>query len=391
VKSFDLVLVVGYFRSATAYLSIIRHLSPGLRIGVIQANADTALKEKTGSAEALFMELCVRFGAEAIEGDVPVRTKMLIVQQFPYAEHVVASINARVHADARAGLMTLSMAGVEHHDRFLAQFGITKLYVPSRRLMEFLVERRQAASRYEGLEIVEIGLPYRDYPIFPEFEVDYLIVAPTTFSFRSEEDKRKFLQSVMALLSELPPDATVAYKPHNGHALDYFTPRLHYLLGRIALSVPGAVRLLELAVRKSSGHANAHLNRVLSSVLHLQVLKRVTPISRLTPYSSIGVEAFYPGVRKGVIGGLSNTTWGALYFDIDYYNCVDLRSWRDSPRRDGFKNPADRLELNLEYFALPCCSSLRRASSEGQTIVAEADRAGDLISAVRNDLASLHA
>jgi hypothetical protein len=387
----DVVLVVGYFRSATAFLSIIKQLSPGHRIAVIQANNNPVLKRKTGFVDDLFMQLCVHFGAHLIDDDKPIRTKLLIVQQFIYSDEVAAAINAQVTADARIGLMTLAMAGIEIHDRFLAQFDICKVYVPSRRFMSFLLQRRCAEARYQGVEVLQVGLPYAQCRLFPDFTADYLIVAPTIFSFRSEGGKQHFLRTVLKLLSQISATDTVAYKPHNGQVLDYFTPRLHYFFGRIFQRVPGAVNLLELAIRRCSGSVQNHLNRVLTSILHLQLLQRVRRMNELTPYSGLAVEAFLPGVRKGVIGGLSNTTWGALYFKLDYYNCVDQAIWKNTPLSKGFKDAAGLLALNLDYFGVPYCEGRLEPPGDQHKIVTDADRQGDLISQVVTDLAETNA
>ena len=58
MKEYDLILVVGYFRSATAFLAVIRALGELLRIAVLPVQADPAMHQKTGNAHTTYLGLC---------------------------------------------------------------------------------------------------------------------------------------------------------------------------------------------------------------------------------------------------------------------------------------------------------------------------------------------
>lgn len=386
MKYFDILLVLGYFRSATAYLSIIRYLSSEFRIGVLPVEADPSLKNKTGEAHALYLRLCVDFGAQIVDVDEPVQAGLMMVQQFPYPDELATRVMAKVSSDRRVGLMTLAMAGIEQHDHFLAQFFIHKAYVPSRRFTNFLLERRQAAGRYAGVMLEEVGLPFGKYPIFPEFRVDWLIAAPTLFSFYTEAGKQAFLHSVLKLLSSIPGDQLVVYKPHNGNVLDYFAPRFHYRLARLLLPFHRVDGLVDGLARRMPPRIRRQLDRLLTSLLHLRVLCRAKPMASLTAYADISLEAFLPGVRKGVIGGLSNTIWGTLYFGLPFLNCIDPAERQGKPELHN-KSSDNLLDLNLQYFGIPFCRGELTEGASGEEIVTPADRLGDLIGAVRRDIA----
>lgn len=108
----------------------------------------------------------------------------------------------------------------------------------------------------------------------------------------------------------------------------------------------------------------------------------------VTPYADISLEAFLPGVQKGVIGGLSNTIWSTLYFGVPFYNCADP-STVDHAESELLANKSSEtlLKLNLEYFGVPYCAGDITRGAAGQNIVREADRQGDLLAAVQADLA----
>jgi hypothetical protein len=64
------------------------------------------------------------------------------------------------------------------------------------------------------------------------------------------------------------------------------------------------------------------MGKLYTALLYEKIMHRVVPMERLTRHHNFAMEAFLPGVRKGVIGGLSNTIWGALFFSLPFYNCV---------------------------------------------------------------------
>ena len=385
MKKFDILLVVGYFRSVTAYLSIIRHLGSDLRIGVLPIPVEPSLISKTGVTGDLFMRLCSDFGAQSVNYGDSASTRLMIIQQFPYSDSTVSTIRECVDSDRNIGFMTLAMAGIEQHDKFIQQFGIDKVYTPSRRFTEFLLQKRQAVERYAGVRLVEVGLPYAKYPVFPDFKVDWIIAAPTLFSFSDEKCKHRFLGAVLNILNDVPDNCIVAYKPHNGNALDYFTPRVHYILARLIYRVPKAYAFLDGIAHYLPRAAGRHLEKIQTGILHLSVLRRVKRMSDISPYSDLAIEAFLPGVQKGVIGGLSNTIWGALYFGIPFFNCVDPALRKNGMRLSGRKSD-NLLDLNLQYFGVEYCHGDIRRGEYGESIVTYDDRKGDLLSEIRNDL-----
>lgn len=384
-KQLDVLLVLGYFRSATPYLSIIRHLAPRLRIGIVEAAIDPSFLSSTAEAQAGFIRLCEAFGAQVIAQNEPIEAQLLVVQQFPYPERTVEELNGSIRARRRVGLMAFAQAGREKHDRFLKDFGINKVYVPSKRFTSFLLSRRGANDRYAGIEIIEVGLPYRKYPVFPKFTADYLFAAPTVFSYDSEVGKQKFLRVLLRLLDAIPKTERIVYKPHNAVKQDYFAPPLYYSAARTLSLIPGFPNTFTRLQYWFPAKLRKHTERIVTCMFHLQAVRRMTAMEAVTSHSSVALEAFLPGVRKGVIGGLSNTIWGALYFGLPYYNCVDpaIRTGNSTLVK---RSADDLLNLNLQFFNVEYCEGNLVKGADGAAIVTDADRQGDLIRSLLEDV-----
>lgn len=388
IQRFDVVLVLAHFRAATTYLSIIRTLSSRLRIGLLLASVDPAYLQKTIPGQKTFVHLCQKFGATLIEPAARVTAELMLIQQYHYPQHTAMDIVKRVTARKRIGMMGLASAGLEKQDSFLSLFGLQRLYVPSRRLMQFLITERGADDRYAGMEAIEVGLPFAKYPVFPEFEVDYILASPTVFSFHSETGKQHFLETVDRLLEQIPCNARIAYKPHNGNVRDYFAPKFHYGIGCTIKPFHTLRKTLFGLASRAPSRWRSHAQKIETSIRHTAILDRVIPMLKLTPYADISIEAFLPGVRSGVIGGLSNTIWGTLYSGLPYYNCVDSSLRSEQSELLPHKNSDAYLDMNLRFFGVPYCEGSLALGAHGEGIVTEADRGGDLIRSIEDELCS---
>lgn len=386
VSHFDIVLVLDYFRFGGPHLCLLQALARRRRVGLYLIPLSEADRAKAGDQQQQFIDRCLEVGAIPIDG-IGHRCDLMIVQQRPYDDAEVAQVFAAVSPSRVVGLMGLAMAGLDAHERYLGQFGVEKVYVPNERFRRFLVARRGAEEVYRGIEIEQVGLPYDHHRLEPSVEADWIVATPTTFSFRREGHRQAFLRCVLRLLDQIDPDDTVLYKPHNGEWRDYMAPPRVARLARALRRIPGAEALAR-SVAALPGEVGERLGRLYTAMLHERVLRRCMPIRAVTDRDWLPFEAFLPGIRKGVIGGLSNTIWGTLYFGLPFYNCVD-RTLRDSVR-EGKKGSWPYLDVNLEFFGVPYCDGLLGSSvAEGGGIVGEEDRKGDLVSAVEADLAEL--
>lgn len=388
MNHFDIVLVLAHFRAATAYLSVIRAFASKAKIGLLVAEIDPTYLQKTAPGQNVFMRLCKELGAEIVEPEASVHADLLLIQQYHYSQAAAENIQRRVSARKRVGMMGLASAGLEKQDSFLALFGLNRVFVPSRRLMQFLIAERGASSRYADVEAIEVGLPFRKHPVFPEFQADYIIAAPTMFSFRNEAGKQHFLETAHHLLEQIPSDARIAYKTHNGNKRDYFAPKFHYALGHAARRLRPLRESILGFMEKGVDGWRHHAQKIETSIKHMAILDRAVPLQALTPYADISIEAFLPGVRHGVIGGLSNTIWGTLYSGLVYYNCVDPALLDSQSELLPHKNSDAYLDTNLRFFGVPYCRGELERGARGEQIVTDDDRKGDLIASIVNELNS---
>ncbi len=383
-KDFDLLLVIGYFRSALPMLSVIRHLSPRLRIGLCFQPLNPQMEAKTGDAQRMFERLCTEAGGGRYVAGSPAKCRVMLVQQYPYNDSFVASVRAHVVAEKTWGMLTLASMGLDAHDAFLKQFGVSRLTVPDKNLANFLLDARDACSRYQGLEMTEVGLPFQKYPVFEELTVDWIVAAPTLFSFHTEAGKQGFLRDVLKLMEQIPESDVIAYKSHNGNVKDYFTPRLHAEIARLISWVPGVEGLLESLMVRLPTRMKTLASRVLTALLHIRMTRRALPMIELTPLADMSLEAFLPGVRKGVIGGESNTMWGTLFFGMPYYNCVSP-SERTEGKSELIEKKGDALlDMNLKYFGVPYCHGMLEQSGKRLDVAYDTARHQNLVDIVSN-------
>jgi hypothetical protein len=389
-NEFDVVLVVEYFRSITAYFSIVRHLTQSHRVGIYCVPLDKTTQDKNVLSQKQFVELCKQWGASDVTG-TQVSCRLLLVPQRPFTDEAVLKLKADVRYRRAIGLLAFAWAGTPIHDNFLQVFGIKKVCAIDAKFLSWLLDKRKSRA-YCDLEIVEVGLPYKKYPVFEDFSADYLLAMPTPFSFPHETDKWHFLETVLKLFAQLHPRDVVVHKAHNGMDRDQFSP-VRY---RVALRCLGPLRRListfarRFAARLASGRLKRALGNLYTAFLYECVLQRTTSMEKLTPYHHFSMEAFLPKVRKGVIGGLSNTIWGALYFQLPFYNCVDIDRQRRSEVKDrlyGKKDPGNFLDLNLQYFLIPYCRGQLSFDPSYFALATEGARRGDIIAVIRQELA----
>ncbi len=324
-------------------------------MGLCFQSLNSRAADKTGNAQKKFEELCLEAGGVMHKIGSQAKCRLMIVQQYQYQADFVASISEEIESGKTWGFLTLASMGLDQFDAFLTQFDISRLTVPDKGLAEFLLKNRGAASRYENLEMIEVGLPFKKYPVFEEFSADWIIAAPTLFSFHTEAGKQQFLRNVLKLLSQIHKNDLVVYKSHNGNKKDYFTPRLYVAFVSFISWLPNAEKLLEWLMPRLTPMMKPHASKILTGLLFKRLMRRVKPMNELTSLADMSLEAFLPGVCKGVIGGESNTIWGTLFFGLPYYNCVSPDERRQGSSELINKKSDALLDLNLRYFGVPYC------------------------------------
>jgi hypothetical protein len=388
VREYDLVLVLGFFRRLTYYLNIIKYLSAEFRIGLLPVPLEESLRRKHRTTQEAFTKICVAMGAEVAEPG-PVSASVALVPQQPYTQEALRLIKENVICPRKIAMMGLAWAGL--HDGFVEALAIHKMFVVHKALYDFLFRQRRGTLQHDGTDIVEVGLPYKKYPVFPDFQTDYLLAIPTPFSFPMEQDKWDFLEAVLSLFERLDPNDRVVHKPHNAVDYDYFSPSRYSRLAALLRPLPASWlgKRLRPAAHRLPRRLGGPVERLYTACLYQQIMRRVIPIEAMTPHHYCAMEAFLPGVRKGVIGGLSNTIWGALYFRLPFYNCVDIhRQNRSCANTLYHKDPTQLLDLNLRFFNIPYCNGKLDFDPKYFSIISDSTREADLLEALRSELAA---
>jgi hypothetical protein len=355
---FDIVFVVGYFRSSLPFLSAIKHLSNKFRIGLIVQPLEARLKDKIEKSQKEFVDLCLDAGAELITIENKIEVNLMVIQQFIYTPEFVGKTKENIKTKKILGVLGLASSGLHQYDAFIKQFGILKVAAIDKNLINFLLLKRNAKSSYANLEVIEVGYPFKKYPILPGFAVDWVVAAPTMFSFYSEMDKQQFLRDVLKLFGQIPTEETIVYKSHNGNEKDYFAPFIYFNIAHMIELIPNITFFLEVLVDLSKGLIGKYISRILTVHLYRKVIKRAKPMASITPYHQMSLESFLPGVRKGVIGGESNIIWGVTRIGLPYFNCVFSKKGRTNSLELMNKNGDNLLGVNLEFFGVPYCRGL---------------------------------
>jgi len=370
MKNFDIVLIFTNFKRVPSYLCIVKYLSSYFKIGLIRVPIDN--QEKTLHSDKIFLDLCVKFGAEFISEKEEISTNILILPQWPYSQEAIDKIQRIVKLTRRRiALCALTWAGV--YNEFLAKLKIDKLFIIDKNLFNYLIKQKNLPL-FGPKEIIETGMPFEKYPILEEtLNIDYLIAMPTPFSFPKEKDKIIFLENIMSLLEDISLGSQknkVTIKKHNAAAGEYFVnPKTFHLVSCLErFNLTFLLRWLNISPQVKK------INSLYARLLH-----RVPKLERLNFYSNFPLEIFLPFIKKGIIGGLSNTMWGALYFRKPFYNCVP-----DEVK----KRLADRitLKISLDYFGVPCCDGKLNFDPICFDKISTSCRQADLLEIIKGEL-----
>ena len=214
--------MIGYFRSASPIVSVIKYLSPKYKIGVLFQKISAKDSVKIKNYHEKFVDFCTHEGAILISEDTVVSTKLLLVQQYIYNVKFVSNANKNIDYKKIIGMLGLASSGIDEHDYFINQFHINELTVPDLSLLKHLLFERNKVLNYDNKTIVEVGLPFKNYPIFDDLEIPWIVATPTLFSFTSEFEKNIFLKDILSFINKNARNDIVYYKPHNGSVDDYF-------------------------------------------------------------------------------------------------------------------------------------------------------------------------
>ena len=350
IKEYDLILVLGYFRSALSYLSIVKNLN-FKKIGLVIYSSKEVINKKVDVYTEKFISLLLDNGAERCSTEENYFTNQILIQQHLYDEEFLKTISRNISYKKAIALIGYRM-GYGGNDLFLKHFKIDICAINDKNLFKLFVTYRNCESLYKEYEIREVGIPFLKYPPFETPDIDWLIASPTTFSFENEEDKHQYLKNVMNLLCQIDYSKKIVYKPHNGNQKDYF--QKYNILAKFIPFTNIAIIIVESLINFLPKFLKKNFSFLLTALLNERISKRVINLSKLTDKYYLPVEAFIPKLKYGVIGGNSNTIWATRFYRKKYLNCINQEEFK---KKDISRKKNKTLLLNLSYFGVPFCEN----------------------------------
>ncbi len=313
---FDLALVYSSFRRHERYLNIAKALGRTRRIGLVDLGWEA---KKLGTTEEAFRKALADQGVVPIDGPA-VATAMIVPRLGPaHIDQLASWVDAHLDFGRALHLPSNPSLGVLGAQQLHQRFGpLTVLAYDLAHFAEYEPQTRLELNLVPH-EIVEIGSPCAAHPVFPDFAADYVYAYPSHLAVPTKRHAYALVRDMWRALDALPRDQVVAFKPHNasdqGNNLSQYgrRPFLPAPTWMARWILKGTYRLL--SIRRGRGTVadripEGILGKV-TAVAHELAARRCVNV--LERYPGFGLEHFIAGVRKGVITGLSNLVWEALY------------------------------------------------------------------------------
>ena len=122
-EKYDLILIMGYFRSALSYLSIVKHLK-SKRIGIITYSSVEVKSKKVDNYTEKFIKLLKDNGAEICNKHHKYNTDLILIQQHLYEHDFVKKISNNISYRKAIALIGYRL-GYGGNDTFLNYFDIS--------------------------------------------------------------------------------------------------------------------------------------------------------------------------------------------------------------------------------------------------------------------------
>ncbi len=211
-KYYDLALVFVSFQRCCVYASLLKELSGKYRIALCPQELDAKAYSRTKNTINDFLRLCESLGAEVVFE--PIEADVEILPQSNYTKENINKINSMIKSKRTYWLSGLAM-GNSYYD-FLHGKRVDKILVVDRRFYDYRVKNFESKDdkKFNEDQIIEIGVPYKKYPIIPSLGIDYMWANPTPFSFCGMQDRLDYLENVKSLIDLTEEDDVIALKPH---------------------------------------------------------------------------------------------------------------------------------------------------------------------------------
>ena len=359
---YDLILVIASFRRSCHYLPIVKELSTTFKIGLYIYPLEGADIKKYESQNKIFLDLLSDFGATVVSGK-NLRCNIMLLPQWHYkAEHI-----DKIYQDieCREYYWDVAFAMGNYSYENLNSNNVDKVLIIDADFYNFRLSKRPKEKNIKlaNDSISVVGTPYIKYPVFHDIVIDYIIASPTPFSFPLLEDKVKYLENVTTLMSCVPKDKTIAYKPHNAIGTDSLINPKVYKVSKFFRSNFVSNAFFTCIILMGSLINTQVLKRLVLECKivskYNKIMERAVPLKDITKYHDFNLEMFLPHIRKGLITGRSNVIWHALHARLPVYNCVSDETgeiFGTLKKLAPTQVSSDKMHRhNMRYFNVGCC------------------------------------
>lgn len=346
MEQFDITLVFFNSRLHNHFLSIIKHFGKKYRICVWVAPYHKA--SRTPKTNTLFLELCKDLGATVIENKEKISTKLLFATHIAglNKEYLQRELINYIDCQKKLSFQGWGVCGGPS-GKALLETGFKKHIVFDKELFMLRLDPEERGW-VEKLKLIEMGNIIRDYPVFEDFNCDYLVCLPTKLSFEKEDASFRFLRNLITLFKQINSNDSIVIKLHT--AKDNESPfRTGRLFGwfakeNILFVLAGKLLTALNTLSKDTVIKNRWLREALMGTMYRQfVKKRCTPFSQIHKYWNLGAQLFLPKVKKGLLTGRSSVVWYALTQKIPVFNCDEESCF----------NKAKYLNIHQKYYGVP--------------------------------------
>ena len=329
MKEYDIVLVHLLARKHNYYANIIKALSSQYRIGLLLSDEKGFYASRKGprklkGTDKKFRSLCVQLGAEIIYVDEEIRGKVVIIPVVLFSQLFASEdymYKFRKNVTWGKLIVLLSLNGSVHGLDRIKVLGDSKLFVPAKNIFEIKMKHEGKLKEIEDLDIIEMGLPYKKYPVFndSDFDIDYLVAYPshTHFKGNSKKEKYAFVARLYKLLNKIDKTEKVYLKRHNNNDDSRFFSSFGCGTVR-SLKMASIIADICLAL---SPFFRENLYKIGIKLKNSIIERKYPSLAESTQYHNFGIELFLPHIRKGLITGYSTTQFHSLYNELPVYNC----------------------------------------------------------------------
>jgi len=376
---FDIILTFSISRLDSYYLNIVKELSNKFSIGIYMGKFSDKARIKNSNTDRLFLSKCEELGASILK-EGKYACKLLLVNQNTVAngkQNRLVYLIEHISYENVIVTQLFSQGGKSLEN--MKRFGMKKLWVYERKVLEGMLKDEKQEDATNGIEITDIEFPYWKYPAidFSGLEIDYLIAMPTKLYRRDKGNEAKLFQNIKRLLKSIPKEKTVYVKQHNAKDIESGS-MIYSRQSKYALFVKYVYFFLRTGIKKTLSREakwSDAINDIRITNARMFIEKRSRLLSEITKYHNFNIELFLPFVRDGIITGISSCIFHSLLNRLPVYNCDDQPFTVESLNYNSYKT-----------FYIPSCNGRLEFDPANFDLVRGCQSKYDMIDFIKEEL-----